>query len=192
MPRRAHTHTQGPGCSSFGGRFGYDRVALRKRLSSFSPHREACSRCSRCQRRADVAKAVDPFAAVWMIYSTAKVAKKAEVPILILVYGRRAVALSVHLVDCVCFNPSLSSSPEAVVCGHSQTHTHTHTHTLKCYTGMKRMHNPHLVILQQRRIFSGGRPRRGLLPRSASQVIATKACSGELPEPRQSGVRTTR
>jgi phosphate/sulfate permease len=43
----------------------------------------------------DVANAVGPFSAVWLIYSTGKVDKKAEVPIWILVYG--GVALDIGL-----------------------------------------------------------------------------------------------
>jgi phosphate/sulfate permease len=43
----------------------------------------------------DVANAVGPFAAVWMVYSTGVVSKKADVPIWILVYG--ACALDIGL-----------------------------------------------------------------------------------------------
>jgi phosphate/sulfate permease len=43
----------------------------------------------------DVANAIGPFSAVWLIYSTGKVDKKAEVPIWILVYG--GVALDIGL-----------------------------------------------------------------------------------------------
>ena len=43
----------------------------------------------------DVANAVGPFAAVWLIYSTGKVSSKAEVPIWILVFG--AVAIDIGL-----------------------------------------------------------------------------------------------
>jgi solute carrier family 20 (sodium-dependent phosphate transporter) len=44
----------------------------------------------------DVANAVGPFSAVWLIYSTGKVSSKAEVPIWVLVYG--AVAIDIGLI----------------------------------------------------------------------------------------------
>jgi len=43
----------------------------------------------------DVANAVAPFASVWMVYSTGKVSKKADVPIWVLIYG--AVAIDIGL-----------------------------------------------------------------------------------------------
>jgi len=44
----------------------------------------------------DVANAIGPFSTVWMIYSTGRVSKKADVPIWILIYG--GIALDIGLI----------------------------------------------------------------------------------------------